>query len=216
MSKNLKRKQQQFLKKQRNQIKRDKELIKTLDFPLHHSIKESFDLEQYLYLILGEKKFQTIYDSRQDEFTTSCIFRNLYSQQKVVIFYCLSSGDVFGSYHTSLPSYSQIMLNLHPLIQWEDPKMVLFSCLYNGKIINPPVIWKVKNKRLAFISFCKKDSQKNFIINCTLRLNSKLNKEFSFLSDQVNTSFYTQGSFLTSPQFVLSRLIISEITSSFY
>ncbi|EKE37996.1 hypothetical protein ENUP19_0037G0015 [Entamoeba nuttalli] len=215
MSKNLKRKQQQILKKQRNQIKREKELTKALDFPLHHSVKESFDLEQYLYIILDEKKFQTIYDSRQDEFTTSHIFQSLYSRQKVVIFYCLSNGDVFGSYHTSLPSCSQIMSSLHPLIQWEDPKMVLFSFLYNGKTINPPVIWKVKNKRLAFLSFCKTDNQKNFIINSTLRLNSKLNKEFSFLSDQANTSFYTHGSFLTSPQFVLSRLMISEITSVF-
>lgn len=183
------------------------------EIPILTSIQNEYPLHKYYTIINTKQSKEIIYDSRQDEFILYNIQSRLFNQQKIIILYQLSTGDIFGSYHSSFPSYTQLRKTHQGKIDWKDTQMKLFPLIKDGIQQSQQVFWKVKNHSLCFISFWNsstqlKSYQLGFSINSTIRLNHLLNTEYSFISDRSNIVFLQSNSLLSSNQFILSRLLI--------
>lgn len=194
---------------QYTETNQNKNKNETIQFPLQNE----YDLHKYYSKIYSKQSKEILYDSRHDEFILYHIQLKLFNQHSIIILYQLSSGNLFGSYHHSFPSYTQLRKTYQGKIDWKDNEMQLFPMIKDGIQQSQQVVWKVKNNSLCFISFYNsstqlKSYQLGFTINSTLRLNHLLNTEYSFLSDRSNIVFHQSEHLLSSNQFILSRLII--------
>ena len=77
-------------------------------------------------------KFETLYDSRYDEYTIEKMQRSIYNRRKVIIMIYTKDGDIFGSYHSKVSSQSTIRNSLHVNgWVWETSNDMFIFSLYN-------------------------------------------------------------------------------------